>query len=301
MARVPKTKEASKPKIERPKRVIPSSLPKSTSTKKSTPKKPKSKIATKKSSTKKKSTSGSRKSKPTYEKMILKALKNLGGRVSSGIAIAKYIEANYPVSDTFKRYLRVALRKGVDNGDLIQIRNSYKLGTVTKEVETKRKSRTSTRSTENKKRTSKTPEKISPAKPKGRKTKNSSSSTPSPSSSPKKKVIAPKEKKSTKRSKVTEISSPSSVESIDNPKKPHGLKSDFLWQYFDGKWKNYDVEASNTVEEVYQSYLTNRGGTDVRAVKSGQWEYQVDFMAMKQTNLQHENHTTRNIRRVKTN
>jgi len=50
---------------------------------------------------------------------------------------------------------------------------------------------------------------------------------------------------------------------------------------------------------VYQKYLENRGDTDVRAVKSGQWEYMVDFMAMKQTNIQHENHTIRNIRRVK--
>jgi len=53
------------------------------------------------------------------------------------------------------------------------------------------------------------------------------------------------------------------------------------------------------VEDVYQNYLSNRGDTDVRAVKSGQWEYQVDFMAMKQTNIQHDNHTVRNIRRVK--
>jgi len=58
------------------------------------------------------------------------------------------------------------------------------------------------------------------------------------------------------------------------------------------------MEASETVEEVYQGYLANRGNSDVRAVKSGQWEYMVDFMALKQTNIQHENHTIRNIRRV---
>jgi WWE domain len=50
---------------------------------------------------------------------------------------------------------------------------------------------------------------------------------------------------------------------------------------------------------VYLSYLENRGDTDVRAVKSGQWEYMVDFAAMKQTNLQHQAHTVRDIRRVK--
>jgi len=69
----------------------------------------------------------------------------------------------------------------------------------------------------------------------------------------------------------------------------------------DKAWKNYDAKASDVVEEVYQKYLANRGDTDVRAVKSGQWEYMVDFLAMKQTNIQHENHTVRNIRRTKVN
>jgi hypothetical protein len=78
----------------------------------------------------------------------------------------------------------------------------------------------------------------------------------------------------------------------------------------DGKWANYEVKASDVVEDgkikksiyfsyfiilfffffvfilVYQGYKANRGDTDVRAVKSGDWEYQVDFLAMKQTNTQ---------------
>ncbi len=53
------------------------------------------------------------------------------------------------------------------------------------------------------------------------------------------------------------------------------------------------------MEDVYLKYKANRGGGDVRAVKSGQWEYLVDFMGMKQTNIQHENHTQRDIRRIK--
>jgi hypothetical protein len=73
-----------------------------------------------------------------------------------------------------------------------------------------------------------------------------------------------------------------------------------MWQFLTRNygWVNFDVNASNTVEEVYQGYLANRGDTDVRAVKSGEWEYMVDFMAMKQTNLLHPNHTIRDIRRV---
>ena len=36
---------------------------------------------------------------------------------------------------------------------------------------------------------------------------------------------------------------------------------------------------------------------DVRAVKSGDFRYQIDFKAMKQTNIEHVNHTVRDIRR----
>jgi len=32
-------------------------------------------------------------------------------------------------------------------------------------------------------------------------------------------------------------------------------------------------------------------------VKSGQWQYEIDFRLMLQTNIQHENHTKRRIRR----
>ena len=79
----------------------------------------------------------------------------------------------------------------------------------------------------------------------------------------------------------------------------NAVKNPFLWQYnFEGNWKDYDYKASDIVESVYQGYLANRGDTDVRAVKSGQFEYMVDFMAMKQTNLVHPNHTIRNIRRI---
>ncbi len=71
-----------------------------------------------------------------------------------------------------------------------------------------------------------------------------------------------------------------------------------VWQYYDHSWKNYDTAASDAVEEIYLAYKDNRGGSDVRAVKSGSWEYLVDFMQMKQTNTQHPNHTVRDIRRV---
>ena len=76
------------------------------------------------------------------------------------------------------------------------------------------------------------------------------------------------------------------------------MKFDHIWQYNHGTWKNYDSKASDIIEEIYQNYLSNRGDSDVRAVRSGEWEYMVDFAALKQTNIQHENHTVREVRRV---
>eukprot|EP01102_Stenamoeba_stenopodia_P003384 TRINITY_DN1336_c0_g1_i1.p1 TRINITY_DN1336_c0_g1~~TRINITY_DN1336_c0_g1_i1.p1 ORF type:complete len:238 (-),score=59.63 TRINITY_DN1336_c0_g1_i1:237-950(-) len=74
--------------------------------------------------------------------------------------------------------------------------------------------------------------------------------------------------------------------------------SEYVWQYEDRGWHNYDDEASDVVEKAYQDYLLNPGACDVRAVKSGQFHYQVDFVNNKQTNVDHNNHTNRNIRRV---
>ena len=69
------------------------------------------------------------------------------------------------------------------------------------------------------------------------------------------------------------------------------------WQYEHDGWKNYDKVASDVVEAAYQDWQKNPF-TDVRAIKSGEWQYTVDFNTMIQENIQHENHTKRNIRRT---
>lgn len=57
-----------------------------------------------------------------------------------------------------------------------------------------------------------------------------------------------------------------------------------IWQYEDGgRFHDYDGKASDIVEQCYQEYVANPHMMDVRAVKSGDWEYQVDFINMKQT------------------
>jgi len=70
-----------------------------------------------------------------------------------------------------------------------------------------------------------------------------------------------------------------------------------VWQYQHGTWHNYDEDANDVVEQAYQEWKSNPY-TDVRAVKSGTWSYSVNFKEMVQTNVVHDNHTQRPIRRV---
>jgi len=311
MARKPKTAAASTRAI--PKRAAKEKKPEPPKEKPS-PKKVKSpKPKKEKSSPKKK------KSHPTYERMVFKALKSLGGTRggSSYAAISKFIQTKYPgvpEADKFKRYLRISLKRGVEETYFAKVKASYRLTAKGKshfEKGKKKRSRKSKKTTESgeaskpkRKSPSKSPSKkskkegsASPAKKK-RGSTSSESSAPSTSTSASSTSAAPLAKTGRKKSSGTSTATSKEGGELTIAR-PKGLKSDYLWQFFDGVWKNYEGEASDVVEDVYQKYLANRGDTDVRAVKSGQWEYMVDFMAMKQTNIQHENHTVRNIRRVK--
>ena len=71
------------------------------------------------------------------------------------------------------------------------------------------------------------------------------------------------------------------------------------WQYKgdSGKFQDYFAAASTEVEKAYASWTVNPH-IDVRSVKSGDWEYQVDFNQMQQTNIRHPNHKVRSIQRV---
>lgn len=69
------------------------------------------------------------------------------------------------------------------------------------------------------------------------------------------------------------------------------------WQYEHDGWRNYDKTASDVVEAAYQEWRKNPY-TDVRAIKSGEWQYTVDFNTMMQQNIVHSSHTSRAIRRA---
>jgi len=228
--------------------------------------------------------------------MIRKAIKENDSPLASIQRIAKYIEGNFTVNDSFKRYLRKALKRLEENNVLIRVRASYKL----RKTSAARKKRSQSPKRKEKKVVEKEDGGKKKEKKEGRKKKEKEEEKP------KRKKTTDKEEKPKKREKKAEVkkkrgSDSSSAKGGESTVSVTESKYDHFWQYEDGTWKDYDVEASDTVEEVYLNYLTNRGDNDVRAVHSGQWEYQVDFMAFKQTNIQHPNHTVRNIRRVPNN
>jgi hypothetical protein len=58
---------------------------------------------------------------------IMQRLPNSSRFGASAYAIAKFIETNYPVIDSFRSHLSRALKKGVEAGWLIQTKRSYRL------------------------------------------------------------------------------------------------------------------------------------------------------------------------------
>jgi len=73
-----------------------------------------------------------------------------------------------------------------------------------------------------------------------------------------------------------------------------------IWQFNDQGFYNYDLDASKEVEKQYKKWKKDTTtNIDVRSVKSGKFHYMVNFRTMKQTNIDHDKHTQRDIRRAK--
>lgn len=65
--------------------------------------------------------------KPTYAVMVTESIKELGDRTGSSVqAISKQLRAKYNI-DINKPALIKAIKKGVETGDFVQIKASYKL------------------------------------------------------------------------------------------------------------------------------------------------------------------------------
>lgn len=122
-----------------------------------------------------------------------------------------------------------------------------------------------------------------------RATKTKTSSTKKAVKAPKTKLPKAPRKTSKKAPAIT--TAPTISTAAESTGKP-------IWQYMHNGWQNYDAEASDLVEVQYQEWLNNNQMFDVRSVKSGNFEYNVDFRRMVQTNIQHPAHTEREIRRT---
>ena len=72
----------------------------------------------------------------------------------------------------------------------------------------------------------------------------------------------------------------------------------YQWQYESGDgWGNFDPEANKKMESLNKDYFFDERKSYTK-IKSGKWEYFVDFDTYRQTNIQHSNHRTRKIRQV---
>merc|ERR1739841_80777 len=61
------------------------------------------------------------------------AIKDLKDRTgSSTVAIAQWVESKYTLPDTFKKSLSTALKKMTEDGKLVKVKASYKLGAALK-------------------------------------------------------------------------------------------------------------------------------------------------------------------------
>jgi len=205
-------------------------------------------------------------------------------------AVYKYLTDNFDVSTQARTafYIKRELKSGLESGAYKAPPHHPRSYYVPAERSGTAKKRSASASPKKRTASPKTAKKAAASPEKKRKTKASTKETGS--TSPKK----PAQKRTKKAASTEGQSADANSVSIAGSKYSH------YWQYKadNQNWGNYDLEASDVLEGVYQGYLANRGDTDVRSVKSGQWEYQVDFQALKQTNLQHESHTTREIRRV---
>ena len=127
---------------------------------------------------------------PVYAEMIVTAITTLKERNgSSGIAIKKYIKANYKVKDNADVFIRGGLKKGVEKGTLTQVKGNGASGSfkVTK--------------VEKPKKVKKTPKKPAAKKPVAKKATKKPAAK---KATPKKKVAAkkPAAKKATPKKKA---------------------------------------------------------------------------------------------------
>jgi len=238
--------------------------------------------------------------------MIKDAIAKTNPEGASESKILRYIEINHDYKSNYKLYFRKSLYSAVKRNVLGMKSNKYFIfeDHTPSAKRSKKVAKKSKGDGKRKKSTSIKGDKTS-IEGDGKRKKSTSikgdKKRKKTNSKRKEKSQTGNPKKSTKRS--------TSASSLKTPKQRQQKVSDtdstskklvWAWQFLenDTNYHNYDKEANDLVESVYQEYLSNPNRVDVNAVQSGQWKYMVDFRNMTQTNIQHENHTVRQIRRI---
>jgi hypothetical protein len=239
---------------------------------------------------------------PTYKKMILKTINYLNVDQDRKAVFSYSLIKNSLLdfwglnnNNRSKKYLRQAFSDlELNFGFLIKIRSSFRLSTLYFKGKKRRISRLVKRKTKQKKNSE---------------TKNRSIEELE-NLRPKAKTITDNKVKSNKK-----VSNPFATNLHYNTVYADTLsnepKTKAVWQYYDSNkvtnnrradgWYDYEKKANDIVEVEWQKYIKNRAMNDVRAVKSGEFEYFVDFMSWQQTNIVHHAHTKRKIRRLDEN
>jgi len=248
------------------------------------------------------------KAKAPYKVLIKRCLKeNHSRKGTTTQAIVKYIVANF--GDCNNVALRRALLAASLDGRLNRLSSGHRWSLSASEKKGKKAKKSKSLKKKTKKSTKKSEKKSAKKSKSDKKPKSTKKSKVAKEKAPKKSVSkAPKKavSKAPKTASVTRgvpksTTAPSVSTTTTTTTTPTSASSGenvWVWQFYDNGFHNYDIDASNTVEGVYQEYLKSPFTCDVRAVKSGQWQYEIDFRVMTQTNIQHESHTQRRIRRI---
>jgi Glycine-rich domain-containing protein-like/WWE domain len=76
-------------------------------------------------------------------------------------------------------------------------------------------------------------------------------------------------------------------------------RSTVIWEFQEnsGKWTPYRTDQQNILESGYKKLVHATPAICKVQIQAGPWTYEVDVQTLKQTNMEHEDHTQRNIRR----
>jgi hypothetical protein len=107
------------------------------------------------------------------------------------------------------------------------------------------------------------------------------------------KKMPPKRESALKKEQAPDVSE----ESDSSTDLELGVGASMVWEFLDNNgWKEYDHLQQVTLEGGYQAFLATSSKSLVQ-LKSDAWTYEVDLVAMEQTNTQHPGRRTRDVRR----